>query len=250
MVAQAERTGCQPWCQDCGACRTGGARNTTQNKPAAMPTVADIIAEENSHCHGKGVTGTAEVPLGASNRHMHLRKATFAELFGPGVALEAYRELYQSGEFASTSTVLIVGPKLVPIQNVRILGPFRKYDQVEISWIDAVTLGIRPPVRESGDTMRSAPVTLVGPKVTVNLREGAIIAARHVHMSPSDAISFGVSNGDLVRVRILGPRAATYDNVLVRVAPTFRLQLHLDTDEANAVAVSCGTAAEFLGKTG
>jgi putative phosphotransacetylase len=188
------------------------------------------------------------LPLGVSNRHIHLRKETFERLFGPGSKLEVFRQLYQPGEFASASVCMVVGPRMQPLTGVRILGPFRNYDQVELSLTDAIGIGIKPPVRQSGDIRGSAGVTLVGPAGTVNLAEGAILAARHVHLTSLEAGAFGVRDGDRIRVRTKGDRPTVLENVLVRVNDAWRLQLHLDTDEANAAGAVCGAEIEFAGR--
>ena len=189
-----------------------------------------------------------KIPLGISNRHVHLTSGTFAKLFGAETPFEFYRELYQPGEFASKHLVTIVGPKMRPIQNVRILGPFRKYDQVEVSLTDAIYLGINPPIRNSGDLKGAAPLTLIGPNGSIYLEECAIIANRHIHMNSKDAEIFGVKNGDYCRVKIGGEKSVIFENVLIRVNDSWRLQIHLDTDDANAANVRCATEVEFLGK--
>ena len=162
--------------------------------------------------------------------------------------LEKYRPLYQPDDFAAKQTVTIVGSKMRAIQNVRILGPLRQYDQVELSMTDAIYLGINPPVRDSGDLNGAAPLSLIGPAGSVYLTQCAIIASRHIHMSNTDAEKFGVKNGDLCRIRLHGYKPTIFENVLVRINDSWKLQLHLDTDEANATGSICGAKAEFLGK--
>ncbi len=169
-------------------------------------------------------------------------------LFGADAKMEKYRDLYQPGEFAAIQTCLIAGPKMRTIENVRILGPFRKYDQVEISFTDAVALGLRPPVRDSGNLSGAAPITLVGPKGTLVLKEGAIIANRHVHMTSADAAAFGVKQGDYISVKLPGIKSTVFEQTLVRTNDTWKLQLHLDTDDANAAHVACNQQAVFMGK--
>jgi putative phosphotransacetylase len=135
-----------------------------------------------------------------------------------------------------------------PIHDVRILGPFRGYDQVEISFTDAMRLGINPPIRDSGDLRGAAPVTIVGPAGSLVLREGAIIANRHVHMASSDADRFGVRAGDFIKIQLPGAKGSIYERVLVRTNEKWKLQLHLDTDDANAAHVVCNQTAIFAGK--
>ncbi len=158
------------------------------------------------------------------------------------------RPLYQPGEFASRHTLTIVGPKLRSIPGVRILGPLRTYDQVEVSLTDAVFLGIDPPVANSGTLGEAAPLTLVGPNGSVYLEQCAIVASRHIHMTNADAAQLGVRDGDLCKVRVAGVKSTVFENVLIRTNDSWRLQMHLDTDDANAANVRDESAVEFLGK--
>ena len=192
--------------------------------------------------------GPRTIPLGVSNRHIHLTHATFHLLFGAEAAFENLRPLYQPGEFASAHTLTIVGPKLRSIPGVRILGPLRTYDQVEVSLTDAVFLGIDPPVANSGTLGAASPLTLVGPRGSVYLELCAIIASRHIHMTNADAARLGVSEGDLCRVRVAGVKSTVFENVLVRTNDGWLLQIHLDTDDANAANVRDETHVEFLGR--
>lgn len=180
------------------------------------------------------------VPVGVSNRHIHLTKADLAVLFGEGYELTPLKELSQPGQFACKETLTLVGPSLRPIENVRVLGPLRGKSQVEISATDSYVLKVKPPVRESGNVAGSAGVTIVGPKGVVQLKEGCIIANRHIHMSPSDAASFRVKDGDTVTVDVEGKRRTRWYDVQVRVSPDFRLEMHVDTDDANAAGIGNG----------
>jgi len=188
------------------------------------------------------------IPLGVSNRHIHLTQKTFHRLFGEGAAFEEMRPLYQPGEFASKHTLAIVGPKLRSIPGVRILGPLRNYDQVEVSLTDAFFLGIDPPVANSGTLNDAAPLTLVGPNGSVYLERCAIVASRHIHMPGADAARLGVRDGDLCKVRVPGAKSTVFENVLVRTNDNWRLQMHLDTDDANAANIREETVVEFLGR--
>ncbi|MGD8777406.1 MAG: phosphate propanoyltransferase [Ignavibacteria bacterium] len=188
------------------------------------------------------------IPLGVSNRHIHLTEETFHKLFGNDTKFEEMRPLYQPGEFASRHTLTIVGTKLRSIQNVRILGPLRKYDQVEVSLTDAIFLGVNPPVTNSGSLESAAPLTLVGPKGSVYLEKCAIIANRHIHMTNKDAQTFGVKDGDFCRVKINSDKSTVFEDVLIRINDNWLLQIHLDTDDANAANVREETFVEFLGK--
>lgn len=189
-----------------------------------------------------------KIPVGVSNRHVHLTENTFHKLFGDETKFESMRPLYQPGEFASKHTLTIIGPKLRCIENVRILGPLRKYDQVEVSLTDSIYLGINPPVVSSGFLENAAPLTLVGPKSSVYLEKCAIIANRHIHMNSKEATILGVRDGDLCKVRVQGIKSTIFENVLIRINDNWRLQIHLDTDDANAAFIKGETFAEFLGK--
>ncbi|MBQ8816727.1 MAG: phosphate propanoyltransferase [Lachnospiraceae bacterium] len=176
------------------------------------------------------------VPVGVSNRHIHLSQEHVEALFGPGYQLTKKKDL-MGGQFACEECCTIVGLKLRAIENVRILGPARKNTQVEISMTDARKLGINVPVRESGDIKGSAPIAIVGPKGAVYCKEGCIVAARHIHMSPADASACGVSDGEYVSVKADNERGTTFNNVKIRVDESFTLEMHIDTDEANASGI-------------
>lgn len=188
------------------------------------------------------------IPLGISNRHIHLTERTFHQLVGENIEFESMHPLYQPGEFASKHLLTIVGPKLRSIPNVRILGPLRKYDQVEVSLTDAIFLGIDPPVVNSGSLENAAPLTLVGPQRSIYLEKCAIIANRHIHMSSKEAAMFGLKNGEYCKVRIGGRKSTIFENVLIRTDDNWKLQIHLDIDDANAANVREDTFVEFMGK--
>lgn len=173
------------------------------------------------------------VPIGISARHVHVSQADLDVLYGEGYQLTNKKDLLQQGQFASNELVDVVTEKAT-FPNVRILGPVRKQTQVEISLSDAMKLKLNAPVRDSGDLQGSPGVTLVGPKGKVELGEGVIVAGRHIHMSLTDAEAFGVKDKDVVKVRCGGERGLVFENVLIRVHESFRLEMHIDTDEANA----------------
>ena len=185
------------------------------------------------------------VPVGVSARHIHLTKEDVEKLFGPGYQLTKKKEL-MGGQFAANEQCTLVGLKLRAIENVRILGPVRSSSQVEISATDARTLGVNAPLRQSGDTVGSAPVALVGPKGVLYLNEGCIVAARHIHMTPEQANAVSLKDGDYVSVRMGNERGAVLDNVKVRVDESFSLEMHIDTDEANACQVKQGDFATII----
>jgi putative phosphotransacetylase len=177
-----------------------------------------------------------KVPIGISARHVHLCREHIDILFGKDYQLNKKKEL-MGGQYAAQECVTIVGTKLRAIENVRILGPERKASQVEVSKTDAIRLGIKAPIRESGKTKGSAPIAIVGPKGVVYLEEGCIVAKRHIHMSPEDATHFGVVDGQIVKVKIDNDRGGIFEEVQIRVDKTFTLEMHIDTDEANGLGV-------------
>lgn len=184
----------------------------------------------------KGDSGKAPVlTVQTSSRHMHVCREDMDVLFGPGSELTFDRPLFQEGNFAAKETVTIVGPRNRLISNLRILGPMRKQSQVELAFTDAIMLGFSNiPIRLSGDIKGTPGAILIGPKGVVELKEGVIRAAIHVHMNPTEAAHFGVSKGDRMKLRIGGESGLTFNNVHVRIDPTSRLNVHMDTDEANA----------------
>jgi len=184
-------------------------------------------------------TRSMDIPVGVSNRHIHLSAEHIEMLFGAGHTLTRQKDLKQVGEFAAAETVTMVGPKGV-IRGVRVLGPVRKTTQAEISRTDGFSLGVVPPLRDSGDIEQSASITIVGTQGSVTLSEGLICATRHIHMHTDDARHFGVSDGERVWVETSGTRSTILKNVLVRVKPDFRLEFHIDTDEANATGLKSG----------
>lgn len=185
------------------------------------------------------------VPVGVSARHVHLTQEHIEILFGSGYELTKKKEL-MGGQYASNETVTIVGLKLRAIENVRVLGPARKGSQVEISATDAIKLGVKAPIRESGNTGGSAPIAVVGPKGVVYLEEGCIVAMRHIHMSPKDAEVAGVVNGQEVSVQAENERGTVFRHVKVRVDESFTLEMHIDTDEANACGIQTGDSVTIL----
>ena len=188
-----------------------------------------------------------QVPVGVSNRPIHLSQKDVETLFGPGHQLTKKKEL-MGGQYACEECCTIVGLKLRAIENVRVLGPARKATQVEISYTDARKLGINVPVRESGDIAGSAPIAIVGPKGAVYCKEGCIVAARHIHMAPADAARAGVNDGDYVSVKMDNERGTTFDQVKIRVDESFTLEMHIDTDEANAGDIKSGDKVVIVKK--
>ena len=200
--------------------------------------VKRTLLEINSESTAKGQE--AGIPIGISNRHIHLSKSDLEKLFGEGYELTPIKELSQPGQYACREQLTIIGPSMRPIENVRVLGPTRKASQVEISKTDSYVLKVKPPVRESGNIEGSAPIRIVGPRGVVELDKGCIIANRHIHMSPDEAKVFGVSDGDYVDVDVNGERRTRWYDVQVRVHKDFRLEMHVDTDDANSAGIGNG----------
>ena len=191
-------------------------------------------------------TGEGNIPVGVSNRHIHLTRQDVETLFGKGYRLTPLKDLSQPGQYDCKEQLTIVGPSLRPIEKVRVLGPERKASQVEISRTDAYLLKVKPPVRESGKIAGSAPITIIGPKGVVTLSEGCMIANRHIHMSPEDGARFGLKDNDYVTVDAFGERRTRFFDVQVRVDPNFRLEMHLDTDDANAAGLANGAKVAIV----
>lgn len=196
-----------------------------------------------------GMTEPAQektVPVGVSNRHIHLTREHLDILFGKGYELTPLKDLSQPGQYACKELLTIVGPSLRPIENVRVLGPLRKQSQVEISRTDSYVLKVKPPVRESGKLDGSAGITIIGPKGVVSLEEGCIIANRHIHMSVEEGAAFGLKDGDYVTVEADGERRTRFYDVQVRVSEAFRLEMHIDTDDANAAGIGNGAKVRIV----
>ncbi|MCI8789816.1 MAG: phosphate propanoyltransferase [Lachnospiraceae bacterium] len=186
-----------------------------------------------------------QVPVGVSARHIHLTQEHVETLFGEGYHLTKKKDL-MGGQYACNETVTVVGLKLRAIENVRVLGPVRKASQLEISATDAMKLGVAAPIRESGNVAGSAPVAVVGPKGVIYLKEGCIIAMRHIHMSPADAMAAGVKDGDIVSVKADNERGTVFNQVKIRVNDSFTLEMHIDTDEANASRIKTGDMVTII----
>lgn len=189
---------------------------------------------------------TRSIPIAVSARHVHLTQATLDALFGAGHALRVRQPLSQPGQFAAEETVTLVGPR-GRIEHVRVLGPPRAADQIELARSDELALGIDAPLRLSGDLAATPGLGLVGPAGSVRVPHGVVTARRHIHMSPEDAREFGVQDHERVSVAIDSEgRDLVFGDVVVRVSPDFRLELHLDTDEGNAAGVAHGATARLV----
>lgn len=186
-----------------------------------------------------------ELPIGLSNRHIHLSQEDIDVLFGSGYELTKAKDLAQPGQYASNEKVDVQGDRGT-IKGIRVLGPARDKSQVEVSLGDARTLGVDTVLRDSGDLKDTPGVKLIGPKGEVDLEDGVIIASRHIHMSVEDGERFNIKDQDKVRVRVDGPRALIFENVLVRVSENFRLEMHVDVEEGNAAGAKNNDIVEIL----
>jgi len=201
--------------------------------------VRRIIADSMPALHPNPIN------IGVSNRHIHLSAGDLEHLFGKGHAINCMKDLSQPGQCAAAETVIIAGPKGC-IENVRVLGPVRMQTQIEVSQTDTYRLGIKAPVRESGNLESSGQVTVIGPNGSLHLSEGLIVAQRHIHMTPDDAKTYGVTNSQSVQVKVEGARGIIFDNVVVRVSNSFALEYHIDIDEANCAGIKQGDKAYLM----
>lgn len=186
-----------------------------------------------------------KLPIALSNKHIHVSQKDLEILFGVGYELTKMKDLSQPGQYACNEKVDVVGPKGT-LKGVRILGPVRPDTQIEVSIADAFSLGVQPIVRNSGELSETPGVKVVGPKGEVELEKGVIVAARHIHMHTSDGEEYGVKDKDIVSIRVPGPRGLVFDNVLVRVHPTYALEMHVDLEEGNASGVRNGDLVELI----
>jgi len=224
---------------------------TDRSRVQAMVVKTDealMIAQQTRRVvnAGRAAGSKKSLPIAVSARHVHLTRDTFSKLFGADAEPTVYKEIFQPGQFACNEKVNLVGPRN-RIDGVRVLGPLRSIDQVEIARTDEFRLGVDAPIRDSGKIAGSAAITLEGPHGTVRLNEGLICARRHIHMHPNDAVDFDVSDKDIVEVAVVGgPRDLAFGDVLVRVSEKYKLEMHIDTDEANAAEIEVGVSGELI----
>lgn len=217
------------------------------NRDLVETLVRDALARHLGASFVPKVSAGPELVVNSSARHMHVTQEGLEILFGPGAQLEVHKWLYQEGQFASKQTVTLVGPRRRIIPNLRILGPCRNLTQIELAFTDAVQLGIDVPVRLSGDIEGTPGGYVMGPAGMLEMKNGIIRAARHVHMSPSDAAYYGVKHLDLMKLRVVSDKCTTtFEDLLVRVDPSFKLEVHIDTDEANACGLDHATHVELI----
>ncbi|KNZ42295.1 phosphate propanoyltransferase [Acetobacterium bakii] len=215
-------------------------------KKVIQEIVTNILQDNQNNEFSRNINDDLlRIPVGVSNRHVHLCRKDMDVLFGEGSELTEYRELTQKGYFAAKETVTVVGPKGA-INKVRLLGPLRNDTQIEVLASDRFTLGIEPPVRESGSPTVAPTITIVGPKGTVINNMGGMVAWRHIHMNAYESKLLGVSDGDYVKVKTQGEREIIFSNVKIRIGEAFRTELHLDSDEANAASIKNGDFLKII----
>ncbi len=193
----------------------------------------------------KRINNESLIEVEASGRHVHLSRKDVELLFGEGYKLTPAKELSQPGQFACEERVIITGPK-GSIKNVVILGPERKATQVEISLTDALSLGIKAPIRESGKIDNTPGITISSSKASIIMDKGVIVAKRHIHITPEDALKYGVKDSQIVKVEVLGERPLIFDDTIIRVSPQYRTYMHIDYDEANACGYKKGVFCKIL----
>lgn len=220
------------------------ARHTgSQSAPVGAQPVAQAVGQAIGQAiaqpvgHGQGPN---PLVVNISARHCHLSQKSVETLFGKGHQLIPKKWLYQEGQYAAEESVTLIGPRSRVISNLRILGPCRDFDQVELAATDAISLGFKIPVRNSGNIAGTPGCMLMGPAGFLRMDEGVIRAAPHVHMAPEDAAFYGVENKSFMKLRVGGNLGLTFDRIFVRVDPSFKLEVHIDTDEGNA----CGFTQE------
>jgi putative phosphotransacetylase len=222
---------------------------TLQQSPPHRAVVEHLVRQAVYAKLGKPLPQAAGAPnpllVNISARHCHLTQAAVEALFGKGHQLQVHKWLYQEGQYAAKETLTLIGPRSRVISNLRILGPCRNLNQVELAYTDGIALGFDLPLRSSGDIPGTPGCMLMGPAGFFEMEQGVIRAMRHVHMSPVDTRYYGVKAGDRMKLKIGGPNAITLDQLLVREDKSFKLEVHIDTDEGNACNLQPETPVEL-----
>jgi putative phosphotransacetylase len=228
--------------------KLGVSMSTSINSQTPRTVIEQLVREQ---IYAKmGLAAPKQAPnqllVNISARHCHLTQEAVEVLFGPGHQLEPMKGLYQHGQYAAKESVTLIGPRSRMISNLRILGPCRNLNQVELAYTDAIALGFDIPVRMSGDIAGTQGGMLMGPHGYFELKEGIIRAQPHVHMHPDDAAFYGVKHLDVMKLKVHGDLGMTFDNLVVRVDPSFKLEVHIDTDEGNACGLKPDTFCELI----
>ena len=224
--------------------------STAAQSPPHRAVIEHLVRQSVYSRLGKTLPRSATAPnplvVNISARHCHLTPEAVEALFGPGHKLEVHKWLYQEGQFAAKETVTLVGPRSRVISNLRILGPCRTLNQIELSYTDGIALGFDLPLRISGDIKGTLGCMLMGPAGFFEMTHGVIRAMRHVHLSPVDAEYYGVKAGESMKLKIGGECGITLDRMLCRVDPSFKVEVHIDTDEGNACNLQPDTPCELI----
>lgn len=222
------------------------APNSKPNRAVIEHLVRERIYKQLGVPLPHSTAGPNPLVVNTSARHCHLTQEAVEALFGPGHQLTPMKWLYQEGQYAAEESVTLIGPRSRVISNLRILGPCRDLNQVELANTDAISLGFHIPVRNSGKIEDTPGCMLMGPHGFFEMNEGVIRAAPHVHMHPDDAKHYGVEAGDFMKMKVHGDLGVTFDNIFVRVSPDFKLEVHIDTDEGNACGLTSETFCELI----
>lgn len=228
--------------------KLGVSMSTSINSQTPRAVIEHLVREQ---IYAKmGLSAPKQAPnsllVNISARHCHLTQEAVEALFGPGYQLQPMKDLYQHGQYAAKESITLIGPRSRVISNLRILGPCRNLNQVELAYTDAIALGFDIPVRMSGDIAGTQGGMLMGPHGYFELKEGIIRAQPHVHMHPDDAAFYGVKHLDVMKLKVHGDLGMTFDNLVVRVDPSFKLEVHIDTDEGNACGLKLDTFCELI----
>ena len=221
-------------------------QNSVAPRAVVEHLVRQVVYQRLGKALPKTATGTNPLVVNVSARHCHLTPEAVEALFGKGHQLQVHKWLYQEGQFAAKETVTLIGPRSRVISNLRILGPCRTLNQVELAYTDAIALGFDIPLRASGNIKGTPGCMLMGPAGFFEMPDGVIRALRHVHMHPDDATFYGVKAGDDMKLKIDGPCALSLDKMLVRVDKSFKLEVHIDTDEGNACNLQADTPCTLI----
>ncbi|GAB5559052.1 MAG: phosphate propanoyltransferase [Synoicihabitans sp.] len=220
--------------------------NSTLNRAQIEQLVRNSLSRQASVATPIAKVGPNPLIVNSSARHCHLSQEAVEILFGKGHQLKPMKMLYQEGQYAAQESVTLIGPRSRVISNLRILGPCRDFNQVELAYTDSISLGFKVPVTNSGNIAGTPGCMLMGPAGFLEMEEGVIRAAPHVHMAPEDAAFYGVENKSYMKLRVGGDLGVTFDRIFVRVDPSFKLEVHIDTDEANACGLGPDVKCELI----
>ncbi len=220
--------------------------NSTLNRAVIEQLVRTSLSRQAGLVTPVTKEGPNPLIVNSSARHCHLSQEAVETLFGKGYELKPMKMLYQEGQYAAHESVTLIGPRSRVISNLRILGPCRDFNQVELAYTDSISLGFKVPVTNSGNIAGTPGCMLMGPAGFLEMPEGVIRAAPHVHMAPADAAFYGVENKSYLKLRVGGELGVTFDRIFVRVEPAFKLEVHIDTDEANACGLGPDVPCELI----